>query len=291
MPRHVRFGTSSWTFAGWQGLVYRRAYSSASQFRRESLAEYASFPLFTTVGIDRGHYAPLLQHELANYARQLPVGFPCVSKVWQELTSFTHPDHARQGDRRGQENARFLDPRTFAEIVAPPYRSAFAPHAGPFVLELPSTRGALAAAAFEHRLERFLGDAPHDCRYAVELREPRLLTRKYVDILRAHGAAHVFNFWAWMPSLSEQMRMVGAPAAEFLVCRLLLPPRARYGERKRALLPFDRLRDPQPAMRREVHELICSAERRETYVLVNNKAEGSAPLTIRALCEQLAASR
>ena len=52
----VRFGTSSWAYEGWQGLIYHRPYAK-SRFSRECLSEYAAFrhedrPLFDTVGID-----------------------------------------------------------------------------------------------------------------------------------------------------------------------------------------------------------------------------------------------
>src|SRR5262245_22514049 len=57
LPPRLRLGTSSWTFEGWQGLVYRRAYTKAS-FQRDSLAEYVEHPLFRTVGIDSTYYTP-----------------------------------------------------------------------------------------------------------------------------------------------------------------------------------------------------------------------------------------
>ena len=52
LPDGIRFGTSSWSFPGWAGLVYtgRR---SQTDLAREGLREYATHPLLTTVGIDR----------------------------------------------------------------------------------------------------------------------------------------------------------------------------------------------------------------------------------------------
>ena len=58
LPKTVRFGTSSWSFPGWAGIVYPRR-ASASELAREGLLEYARHPLLTTVGIDRGFYAPI----------------------------------------------------------------------------------------------------------------------------------------------------------------------------------------------------------------------------------------
>src|SRR5690606_25191915 len=80
IPPLVRFGTSSWTFPGWSGLVYRRPRTQA-ELARDGLREYARYPLFGTVGIDRSYYAPLAADDLKRYAAQLPPGFPCCAKV------------------------------------------------------------------------------------------------------------------------------------------------------------------------------------------------------------------
>lgn len=38
----VRFGTSTWTYEGWQGQVYRRQYAK-SRFAQECLGEYYQY--------------------------------------------------------------------------------------------------------------------------------------------------------------------------------------------------------------------------------------------------------
>ena len=53
------------------------------------LEEYAAFPLFRTVGIDSTFYAPPTEETLRGWARHLPPGFPCVSKVWDRITIHT----------------------------------------------------------------------------------------------------------------------------------------------------------------------------------------------------------
>ncbi|HTV02291.1 MAG TPA: hypothetical protein VMF13_17210, partial [Luteitalea sp.] len=71
IPPGVHFGTSSWSFPGWSGLVYRRA-KTQTELARDGLREYARYPLFGTVGIDRSYYAPLTGEDLKKYAAQLP---------------------------------------------------------------------------------------------------------------------------------------------------------------------------------------------------------------------------
>jgi hypothetical protein len=76
------------------------------------------------------------------------------------------------------------------------------------------------------------------------------------------------------------------------VIRLLLKPGTRYGDRREALAPFTHLSDPDEEMRGQVVSLAWMAidSGISVSVLVNNKAEGCAPLTIRALPEVLADS-
>ena len=76
LPGHVRFGTSSWSFPGWQGLVYAEA-ASEKRLAERGLAEYAEHPLFSTVGIDSSYYRPLSPALVARYNGQLPDGFRC----------------------------------------------------------------------------------------------------------------------------------------------------------------------------------------------------------------------
>ncbi|NNE20073.1 MAG: hypothetical protein HKN10_16505, partial [Myxococcales bacterium] len=48
LPTNLRLGTSSWTFPGWAGLVYRKRYANQRAFLRDSLGEYAQHPLMRT---------------------------------------------------------------------------------------------------------------------------------------------------------------------------------------------------------------------------------------------------
>ena len=124
---------------------------------------------------------------------------------------------------------------------------------------------------------------------SVELRDRRLVTPAYTAVLQQAGAAHVLNYWSAMPRPGEQASVVDASQAPFMVIRLLLRPGTRYEARRDEFRPFNRIVEPDEPLRRDVTRLIRDATGREqpVYVLVNNKAEGSAPLTIRALAEQL----
>src|SRR5690606_35890065 len=67
LPKNLHFGTSSWAYPGWSGLVYDRPYPQ-QRLSREGLSAYAQHPLLRAVGIDRSYYAPPRRDEFAAYA-------------------------------------------------------------------------------------------------------------------------------------------------------------------------------------------------------------------------------
>ena len=190
-------------------------------------------------------------------------------------------------------NPDYLSAARFEDEMLGPFREAFAGHTGPFLLQFPpapaSVRG--TPAAFAERLGRFLEELPSDFRYTVELRDPLLLTPEYRQALAASGVAHVYNCATAMPMPEDQAATVPVASAPFAVIRLLLRPGTTYDERRSDFVPFDRIVDPNPEMRRQVAGIVRAAAGRDVFVLVNNKAEGCAPATIRALAEELAAGR
>jgi uncharacterized protein YecE (DUF72 family) len=289
VPPSVRFGTSTWTYDGWSGEVYHRAYRGAQPARR--LEEYARYPLFRTVGIDSAFYEPPAEPVLAAYAQSLPPGFPCVSKVWDRITARRFNQDARWGSFAGQRNPDFLNADLFKEAVLAPYARVFRDHAGAFVFEFQTMRGKdlPEPAAWGDQLDAFLRQMPHDFRYAVELRNPELLTDLHGAVLARHGVAHVFNSWTGMPTIGEQLELPWTFPAGFTVARALLRPGRAYADAVKLFEPYDRIRDPQPVVRRDLLRLVAEVMRRrmEALILVNNRLEGNAPGTIRALVEML----
>jgi uncharacterized protein YecE (DUF72 family) len=284
VPKHVFFGTSSWTFPGWAGIVYEGK-PTERWLKQSGLGEYARHPLFRTVGVDRSFYRPLDQMTLRDYASQLPPGFRCVLKVFRGITTPVDPE-------TGNDNPAFLSPELFETDVVAPLRSDFSAHVAALVLTFPPASGQrFTPVDFALRLGRFLAAAPRDFPIAIELRSRKLLEPSYLDVLRSTGVSHVFNYWEEMPELGQQLDFAGVASGTVCVARLLLPPGRRYEDRKRELLPFDKLVDPQPRMRADIVRLseACAAAGKVLLVIVNNKAEGSSPLTIRALAEELAA--
>lgn len=124
----------------------------------------------------------------------------------------------------------------------------------------------------------------------MEIRNAGLLGPDYRKVLEHHGVAHVYNHWSYMPPLREQhQRMEERFTAAFTVLRLLTPLKMTYDSAKKHAEPYTKIVEELPAMRRDTVDLVKKAieEKRRAYVLVNNRSEGNAPLTIQALVKAL----
>ncbi len=147
---------------------------------------------------------------------------------------------------------------------------------------------------FCSRFDAFFAHLPKDFRYAVEIRNAGLLGPDYRKVLESHGVAHVFNHWSYMPSLREQHeRMEDCFTAPFTVLRLLTPLKMSYEAAKKRAEPYTKIVEELPEMRRDTVELVKKAveEQRQAYVLVNNRSEGNAPMTIQGLVNAFQAAQ
>ena len=109
-------------------------------------------------------------------------------------------------------------------------------------------------------------------------------------MLARHRVGHVLNWWEAMPELGEQLRLPSVLTGDVVVARVMLPPGTRYEQQQAKMAPFDRIVEESPRMRADVVELarLTAVLGKKLFVIVNNKAEGSSPLTVRALAERLA---
>ncbi|MGB1016562.1 MAG: DUF72 domain-containing protein [Nannocystaceae bacterium] len=292
LPSGLHLGTSSWSFPGWAGLVYGRKYSR-ERLARDGLAAYAQHPLFRTVGLDRGYYAPLTVDDYIRYCDVLPSGFRMLIKAHEHCTLPRFPAHPRYGTRRGRVNDRFLNPAYAQSAVVEPALLGLGEHLGPILFQFTPTDVDLFGGAqrFAERLHRFFAAMPRGPIYAVELRNTRLLTREYAAALRDTGVCHCINVYPGMPFPKDQALIGRTEEAPATVIRWMLHDGLAYEQARAAYDPFDRIVDDDPNTRRELAGLIHQAARarQPTFVIVNNKAEGSSPLSVARLAGVIAA--
>ena len=294
LPRNIRFGTSTWTYPGWKGLIYHDTYKNDKDFRARCLAEYSSIPLFRTVGIDRSFYRPLTSDLLKGYADLVPEHFRWISKVWERITIPVYPKHARYGELAGSSNPDFLNADLFGEKVLQAYEADdIKAHTGPFVFQFPTISSeVLTGLTFPERLHTFLKQLPGDFQYATEIRNPELISTEYFNVLNATGATHCFNHWNFMPSLKDQMKAAAAAGglkAPFFVARILTPAGVNYQQAVKMFEPYSQIQRTDPKMRVDVIRLVKRALSRgsQAFIIVNNRCEGNSPMTINEITSTL----
>ncbi len=306
LPRSVYLGTSSWFFPSWRGLVWRDDAAvnyTESQLARYGLRAYARHPLLRCVGIDRTFYQPLTGADYARYADQVPQDFRFLVKAPAMIAD------AMMRGKRGdpiEANPLFLDPSATLDHFVAPAIAGLRLRAGPLLLQLSPlpremTSGEAGIATIDrigallHALPAEIGNiAPL---YAVELRNAELLTPRFVRMLRGCGARLCIGIHPRMPAAARQsaaLRAMDALEEEGDDWRLKGPlvvrwnlSGLRYEEARTRYAPFDRLVDPDIPTRGTLAHLIHVAIKSEqpSFIVANNKAEGSAPLTLTELAK------
>jgi uncharacterized protein YecE (DUF72 family) len=296
LPARAHFGTSSWSFSGWAGLVYEGAYSE-QVLSRHGLAAYAQHPLLRTVGIDRTFYAPMSESEFRTYAKQVESVNPSFRFLVKAPMLFTGP-RLRSDSGTWTDNEAFLNASLAAAQHVIPATQGLGQHCGPLVFQFPplGPRFTRSPARFADQLAEFLLVLPKlsgDAVYAIEVRDPELLTEDYLAALCAGGATHCIAIHARMPQAREQARFWHASSATLpLVIRWSLHSGFKYEEAKERYAPFNAIVDRDDEGRNQIAALVetAHATSRASFTIINNKAEGSAPLSVRRIAELLSDS-
>jgi uncharacterized protein YecE (DUF72 family) len=290
LPAGIYLGTSSWHFPGWARLVYDRP-AEERVLGREGLVAYAQHPLLRCAGIDRTFYTPIPAAEFRRYAEQVPASFRFVVKAPMLCTAA-----AMRGDLGvgATPNPRFLDAAFAAEHFVEPCLEGLGDKAGALIFQFPpiGREYTRRPEAFAERLAHFLNALPRGPVYAIELRDPGLIGAAYLQALESAGAYHCLGLHPRMPGASEQARLAGGAHAGPLVVRWNLHQGLGYEQAKARYQPFSQLVDEDILNRVALARLCLQAAARgkPAFVVANNKAEGSAPLTLFKLAEQIVAA-
>lgn len=298
LPPLARLGTSSWNYPGWRDLVWDGDYPD-KQLSRQGLGAYAQHPLFRTVCLDRAFYRPLTPAQYAAYAAQVGEDFRFVVKAPALVA-----DATVRGDKGQalQPNPAFLSPALAVQEFAQPALQGLGPKLGALVFQISPLPAALLArmpdvlerlAAMLQALPPLAALAP-DAVVAVEVRDAAWLTPEFARVLKSAKATYCLGLHAKMPPIDAQLPLLRALWPGPLVCRWNLNRlHGAYGYEKAAdhYEPYDQLVDEDPDTRQQLARVIAATARagQRVYVTVNNKAEGSAPLSVAALAEAVRA--
>jgi len=298
LPPQIRLGTSSWFFPGWRGLVYEGIHPQTA-LSKKGLAAYAEFPMLATVSLDRTFYAPITTVEYARYAAQVPDRFSFVVKAPALVCDAV----VRDEEGRGKvPNGHFLDAAIAAREFVVPCLEGLGAKAGPLVFQIsPLPRGLVEEQAMLiDRLASFFAALPkelgkHRPLYALELRNAELLTPRLMRMLRDTGVRYCVGLHDRMPEVERQETALKALDGETpgdLVVRWNLHRGFLYQAAKQRYEPFDRLVDEDPETRRILARMAAAAFKagRRVWITANNKAEGSAPLSLLKLAQEIEAA-
>ena len=295
VPKNLHFGTSSWSFPGWVGIVYDQLYS-VSQLARHGLSAYARHPLLTAVNLDSPFYKVPTPEQIAVYAAAVPEHFRFLVKAYSGLTAApdSFPTRDSLADRsvtmalrRGVEPV-FLDAAFAARTVVKPLVDGLGAKLGAVLFQFSplGPRYTRTAQSFVARLGEFLSALPVGPTYAVELRDPELLGSEYEGVLAATGAVHCASVHSRMPPVDSQVKPTSRGP---LVIRWMLRAGDDYESAGARYAPFDRLQAPDKLNRDRIAALVKDglSSGRDVHVLAANNAEGSAPLTLLELAKTI----
>lgn len=295
LPVDIRLGTSSWSFPGWRGLVYAGVHPQVA-LSRNGLAAYAELPLLRTVSLDRTFYGALTTVEYQHYARQVPDHFSFVVKA----PALVCDALVRDEDGRGRvANPHFLDAAIAAREFVVPCFEGLGDKAGPLVFQVsPLPRGLVEdAALLIVRLAAFFAALPrelgrHRPLYALELRNAELLTPRLMRMLARAGVRYCVGLHDRMPEVERQQAALSVSDAEGpgpLIVRWNLHRGFLYQAAKQRYEPFDKLVDEDGETRRILARMAAEAFKagQKVWITANNKAEGSAPLSLLKLAEEI----
>jgi uncharacterized protein YecE (DUF72 family) len=284
----IYFGSSSWKYPGWQGMVYTRRYPSKKAFERECITEYSG--LFPTVCADFALYDFPAGEQMKAIHDSTTDDFKLSLKVTDRITVKRYPNLPRHGANAGRENPDFLNLELFEDAFLHPVES-LRKKRGVVIFEFSAfyPNSGVNYEKFLTLMDDFLARLPKEFSYAVEIRNKEYLTADYLTMLSDRGVAHVLNSWTRMPPIIEQIQLAGVLSAKFSVARALLRPGRTYQEAVEMFQPYEAIKEENPEIRLGLAETVhrCVADGKQLYAYVNNRAEGNSPKTIEAILDIL----
>lgn len=297
LPAQLRFGVSTWSYPGWEGLVWRGDYDPGV-LSKHGLAAYHQHPLLRTVCIDRTFWRPLTISQYAAYAGQVGDDFRFVVKCPASITDAQL--RGEQGKAR-DPNPDFLNPQLAIEHFVQPTLEGLGAKLGVLVFQLsPLPWGWLRRpeAVMEklgHMLAAVRKALPLNTSVivAVEVRDPELLSQTLVDVLKAHGATFCLGLHGKMPRIEDQLPILRALWPGPLVCRWNLNRifgAYGYADAQKKHDPFNAILSEDTHTRSELARTILgiTGAGQAAYVTISNDAEGCAPLSIQKLAQAIA---
>jgi uncharacterized protein YecE (DUF72 family) len=258
----IRIGSCAWGFHEWREVFYPGGLPTS-----EWLSWYARF--FPTVEIDSTFYAAPQPGTVLRWLEETPSHFRFSCKLPRQIT---HRCRLHDCSKELMEFLQVMEPLAHKlHVILVQLPPVFSPREG------------------KARLRSFLGQLPHDFRFAVEFRHAGWHRPEIIRLLEKHRVS-----WVWADTSPLNERNL-APfefqprTTDFLYVRLLGDYSTKYDGEGKQLHRYGKLLWKREAaleswvlrMERQLAEI------RALYIYVNNHFEGFAPETCQRLAERL----
>lgn len=288
---YLRIGTCSWKYDSWKGIIYQ----PDKDYRPfDYLEDYAKY--FNTVEIDQWFWSLFPQgarlpdvKTVKIYSESVPKDFLFTIKAPNSITLTNYYAKQPQTHRglANQPNPYFLDVDLFKRFLETlePMKGKLGPIM--FQFEYLNKKKMPSKEAFLEYLNEFFEKIPTELDYAIETRNPRYLAKDFFKFLKDRKLGCVSLEGYYMP-------FIGQVAARFNICtagcsivRLHGPDRQAIEKQTGSI--WNEIVDPRPKGLKATASIINNNTEKKitTFVNINNHYEGSAPLTINRLVENI----
>ena len=274
----VRFGTCSWKYDSWKGIIY----PPAGKFNY--LSEYAKH--FNTVEVDQWFWSlhsvdkiTLPQEkDVKNYNSSVPDDFLFTIKVPNSLT-LTHFYKKKKTDPL-IANPHFLSEDIYSSFIKTLKPIKTKTGVLIFQFEYLNKEKMNTQMQFIEMFESFLENIRSEFRIGVEIRNPNYLNQKFFEFINKNKLVMVFLQGYYMPPVWEVFDKYRKFLEGTVVLRLHGPD--RKGIEVKTGNVWNKIVEPKDDEIEKIIDIInyLDSQKVDTYVNVNNHFEGSAPLTI-----------
>lgn len=284
----IRIGTCSWKYESWKGLIYPD--NSVQNY----LDEYSQH--FNTVEIDQWFWSLITQNKvlLPNekdvklYAESVPDDFKFTIKIPNSVT-LTH-FYNKDRTRLLKPNPHFLSAELFNKFLASLEPLSKKIGALMFQFEYLNKQKMRGLEEFLDKFEPFAKTLDKHFTYGIEIRNPNFLKEPFFEFLERNNLAMVFLQGYYMPPIWDVYKECQSYIKSTAVIRLHGPDRSGIEQKTNSI--WNKIVEPKDDELNKAVEMINVLRQKEIdlFVNVNNHYEGSAPLTIEKIKNQLKAT-
>ncbi len=269
---NLKIDTCSWNYSSWAGLVYSAGKRTAADY----LAEYCK--KYRTVEIDSWFYKIPARKEVESYKNNVDGDFRFTCKAPQKITQvFAY------GTK--EKNESFLSVDLYGEFLKSIELLSDQIAMVMFEFEYMNREKMASAKLFLESAGRFVKAIPRTIPIGIECRNGNYLDDEYFSFLKENDVSHVFSEKQYMPPVIDLIDRYRDKLNDRVIIRLLGGDRkemeTKTGEKWNRIVEE---KDVKP-IAGKILELLNSGKL--VTVNVNNHYEGSAPLTIEKIMNEM----